>query len=201
MTGTMDDIGRVKLVQVQRSGLKVSDGSSRIYNPAPLCVVDRLILTAEGVIGLLTSGENILDVHHVTHLQSRNADVNSVSIGFTRHYVEMRDRFGDHLSDGIAGENIIVEAEKHFNLPDLGHRLAIQNHTTGTLYYLTNIMVAEPCVEFSHFALNQPDPPSPVQVKAALQYLGNGRRGFYASLAPEHDRASVGAGDKVFVIH
>jgi hypothetical protein len=110
----------------------------------------------------------------------------------------MRERFGPHLADGIAGENILVETERTFLLADLGARLAIQT-VGGALLYLAELVVAAPCVEFSQFASDQAERLPPEALKATLQFLHDGRRGFYASSAGEPDGAIVRAGDRVFI--
>jgi hypothetical protein len=123
--------------------------------------------------------------------------VNGISIGFTSHYREMRERCGPHLSDGIAGENILVESDRSFALADLGQRLVIQT-ATGALVHLAELVVAAPCNEFSQFAANQAERLPPEALKATLQFLNDGRRGFYATLASAPDGAVVRAGDLVF---
>ena len=149
----MHEIGRIKLLQVQQSGLKVKQHPYGYYDPTPLLVVESLLLSPEGVIGVTVDGRRVVDVHHAHHPASRNhKGVNGVSVGFTGHYKAMRSKFGDHLADGCAGENILVEAESILRLADLGKRLAIQMQKTGELIYLTRLKVAAPCVEFSQFA-------------------------------------------------
>lgn len=198
---TMREIGRVKLVQIQRSSLKAGERLNRYYDPAPLLVVARLLVDPEGVAGLTEAGERIIDVHHARHPASKNQQgLNGISASFTSHYQTMRERFGPHLTDGIAGENILVEADRSFTLANLGAALAIQDQDEGSLIYLDALMVAAPCVEFSRFAAEQ-DEPLPAEVlKATLQFLDGGRRGFYARLAGTHDQAIVRAGDRVFAI-
>ncbi len=190
----MHFIGRITQVQVQRSSLKVGERSQRYYDPSPLLVVSCLLLTRRGVIGITPTGERIIDVHHGDHPASRNRDENDISLGFTGHYEAMRARFGPHLFNGIAGENILVEAEGHA-LDDLAGGLAIQT-ATGQLISLTEIEVATPCVPFSQFAAG--DVLSNQRLKETLQFLHNGRRGFYAKLAHTQQEAEVQAGDSVY---
>ena len=196
----MQCIGSIKQVQVQRSSLKVGERSQRYYDPSPLLVVNRLLLTRSGAIGVTAEGERMIDVHHADHPASRNREVNDISLGFTGHYEAMRDRFGPHLHDGIAGENILIEAEGHeFSLETLSGGVAIQD-AYGQLIYLTEIEVAAPCQPFSQFASGEARSLTNSEMKKTLQFLHNGRRGFYAKLAPEHWGAEVRAGDKVFVL-
>jgi MOSC domain-containing protein len=194
---TMHAIGLIKQVQVQRSSLKAGERPYRYYDPAQLLLVDGLLLSPRGVIGLTHDGEQIVDVHNADHPMSKNQKgVNGISIGFTSHYRAMRERFGPHLTDGCAGENILIETDDTFALGDLGERLAIQTGA-GALVFLTSLLVAAPCVEFSRFAAGQGERLPAEALKATLQFLDDGRRGFYASLASE---AIVRAGDRLLVI-
>lgn len=200
----MQEIGKIKQVQVQRSSLKVGQKPDRYYDPTPLLVVEQLRLSARGVVGITAGDDEIIDVHNADHPQSKNREDNGVSIGFSSHYESIRAQYGDHLWDGCAGENILVEVERDriFTLPDLGNRVAILSQATGELIYLSDLQVADPCVEFSRFAANFGMPLPAKQQKAALQFLHEGRRGFYATFVSEtgQEQAIVQAGDKVFIV-
>jgi hypothetical protein len=193
----MREIGRITLVQVQRASLKAGERPHRYYDPAPLLLVDGLLLTPGGVIGV-AGDDQIVDVHHANHPSSKNLGENGISIGFTSHYQRMRERFGPQLTDGCAGENILIEAGQTFALGDLGARLAIQI-SDGALVYLADLLVAAPCVEFSQFAAGQGERLPAEALKATLQFLHDGMRGFYARLAGEPTDAVVRTGDRVFV--
>jgi hypothetical protein len=194
----MRQIGRVKQVQIQRGPLKRGDKPHRYYDPAPLLVVEKLILTPQGVIGVTSEGEELIDVHHAAHPESRNAGVNGVSLGFTSHYRAMQEKFGAHLTDGLAGENILVETSEEFLQAIPGGRVMIQARESGRLAYLEHLEVAAPCVEFSHFALNEPMPVPAAMLREALIFLDRGRRGFYATLRGE-EPCVLRAGDLLFV--
>jgi hypothetical protein len=197
--GELIEIGSVKLLQVQRSSLKAGERPHRYYDPAPLLAVDRLLLTAGGCVGMLAGGEQLVDVHHAEHPSSKHRQgLNGVSIGFTSHYHAMRERFGPHLTEGIAGENILIETVRDFALADLGEAVVILA-AAGEHAFLGNLLVAEPCVEFSRFAHLSADPPAPKELRATLQFLGAGRRGFYARLAEGQGGALLQLGDRVFV--
>ncbi|MBI3244307.1 MAG: hypothetical protein HYZ49_18670 [Chloroflexi bacterium] len=194
----MLEIGQVKLVQVQRASLKFGERPNRYYDPSPLLVVERLRVLAEGAVGETADGGTVVDVHHTSHPDSKNIKgANGLSLGFTSHYRQMQARYGDHVFDGCAGENIIVEANGSFGLDDLGHRLAIQNSATGQFAYFTRLLVAAPCVEFSHFVNRDSNPLPAGELKATLQFLDDGRRGFYATLEGQ-PQVAIQAGDKVF---
>ena len=196
----MHEIGRIKLLQVQQSGLKVKQQPYGYYDPTPLLTVKSLLLYPDGVIGVTPDGRRVIDVHHVEHPASRNhSGVNGVSVGFTSHYEAMRSKFGDHLVDGCAGENILVEADDIITLADLGKRLAIQTQKTDGLIYLTCLKVAAPCVEFSLFAASHGMALPAPQLKETLQFLDGGKRGFYATVAGQSDEMLVQAGDRVLV--
>jgi hypothetical protein len=197
----MREIGTIKLIQVQPTSLKIGQKPHRYYDPSPLVIVDHLLVSAKGAVGVMADGSQVIDLHHVDHPVSYNVDgVNGLSIGFTSHYEAMRSRFGQHLVDGCAGENILVEVTRALTLADLGNSLAIQSTASGQLVHLANLMVAAPCVEFSQFAANHGMPLSNAELKETLQFLDDGMRGFYATLSNTEDQVAVRVGDKVFMV-
>ncbi len=198
----MHEIGRITLLQVQRSSLKLGERLETYYDPTPLLSVGSLRLTPRGVFGIAENGSEVMDLHHIHHPDTHNIrGVNGISIGFTSHYQSMRESYGEHLADGIAGENILIEADSIVALNDLGSRLAIALQETGQFVYLTKLKVAAPCVEFSQFAANHGKPLPPAQLKATLQFLNDGRRGFYATIEDAPHELIVHVGDKVFVVN
>ncbi|MGH2532817.1 MAG: hypothetical protein ACRDJW_11005 [Thermomicrobiales bacterium] len=190
-------IGTIVKLQVQRASLKVGQSPRRRYDPAPLTDVPSLTLDVGGVNGWSAAGEQIADVHHAAHPQSKNRGENGVSVGFTAHYDAMREHFGLHLTDGIAGENILVAAEDMFGEDDLRHGLAIETKN-GALVRLGEVIIATPCVEFTRYALRFPDDARPdATVTEALQFLNDGMRGYYAAL--HGPPARIALGNRVFV--
>jgi hypothetical protein len=114
-----------------------------------------------------------------------------------RHYRAMRDRFGAHLADGCAGENILIETDRGWTADLLGESLVIEcagGHTVA----LASLIVAAPCVEFSRFAYLSADPLTSDQLRSTLQFLDGGMRGFYARLADGQAEAEIRAGDQIF---
>jgi hypothetical protein len=190
-------IGTVVRLQVQESSLKVGTKPRR-YDPAPIQPVPALSVSAAGVVGLAENGESIVDVHHREHPSSKNRDgENGISLGFTAHYREMRQRFGQHLADGIAGENILIEADRQFQVEELAAGVVVEG-TAGTRLELRPVIVAAPCVEFSRYALKFPDDARPdATVTEALRFLDAGMRGFYATY--ECEPAVVEIGARVFL--
>lgn len=198
---TMREIGRIKQVQIQRSSLKRGERLSKHYDPSPLQVVESLELTPDGVFGITINWKQVMDVHHADHPTSRNHNgTNGVSLGFTSHYKAMRTQFGEHLVDGYAGENILIETDAIIALNDLGNRIAIQSKEIREFAYLTNFKVATPCVEFSQYAANHGMPLAAEPLKATLQFLNDGMRGFYATVIDQGTLMLVKAGDRVFVV-
>jgi len=155
----------------------------------------------EVVIGITTNVSQVMDIHH-ENLPSSHIyiGINGCSLGFTSHYQAMRSKLGEHLVDGIAGENIVVESNTSHSLSDLGEWLAIQNQQTGQFVYLAGLKVAAPCVAFSLFAANHGKPLSAAKLKETLQFLNGGTRGFYARMEELPTAAKVQAGDRVFVV-
>lgn len=192
-------IGAVVRLQVQESSLKVGNAPRRWYEPGPIRAVPMLALDARGVVGRSEGGGTILDVHNAAHPASKNrSGTNGISVGFTSHYATMRARFGDHLADGIAGENILVETDRTYMGADLARGIAIEA-AGGALIPLEDVIIAEPCVEFSRYALRYPlDAPSDRSVTDALNFLREGRRGFYAAYRGAPARIAVGT--RVFLL-
>jgi hypothetical protein len=186
-------IGTIVRLQVQESSLKVGNRPRR-YDPAPIQSVPAISLSPAGVVGLAENGESIVDVHHREHPSSKNrGGENGISLGFTAHYREMRQRFGQHLRDGIAGENILIEADRPFSVEDLAAGVVVED-SAGRLLQLRPVIVAAPCVEFSRYALKFPDGDRPdVTVTEALRFLDAGTRGFYATYTGEPAEVEIGA--------
>jgi len=201
MVETLRELGRVKLTQVQPSGLIIYTSSDSTYNPSQRVEVSRLRITPQGIEATTPDGERVLDIHHTAHPETRYLGDDDVLIGFTSHYVAMRARFGEHMLDGIAGENITIEYEHEVWLEDLGQQIAIVNPETGRQILLDVKDFAAPCAEFSHFAARSPHERLPAdKLKATLQFLGNGRRGFLLVLSDGQESAEVQPGDSVFVV-
>jgi hypothetical protein len=133
------------------------------------------------------------DVHHGDHSASQFRGENGISVGFTAHYAAMRERFGDHLTDGIAGENILVETAEYVDERDIQAGLLIET-VEGNRARLGDVCVATPCVPFSRFALKLGDDTKPDRaLTGALQFLNEGMRGFYLTLQGEPVEIAVGA--------
>lgn len=192
----MNEIGRVVRLQIQTGGLKRGERPNRVYDPSPLLSVASLRLTPRGAAGLTAEGETLLDVHHADHPATQNAPGREVSFGFTSHYAKMRERYGERMSIGCAGENILVEADRVFRLGDLGEALAFRSAATGALLRLSEVTVADPCVEFSRFALDDAHA-APLALKPVLQFLDAGTRGYVCTPTGE---LTLGAGDSLVTL-
>ena len=186
-------IGTIVRLQIQESSLKVGSKPRR-YDPAPIRSVPALSVSAAGVLGLAENGETIVDVHHHDHPASKNrGGENGISLGFTGHYLAMRQRFGQHLADGIAGENILIEADRQFVVDELAAGVVVEGNG-GRRLELRPVIVAAPCVEFSRYALRFPDDARPdATVTEALRFLDAGTRGFYATYQGEPAVVEIGA--------
>lgn len=190
----MELLGRIMRLQVQELSLKVEDRLRRWYEPGPIRAVPALTLDERGVIGQAADSATIIDVHNAAHPASKNrGGTNSLSVGFTSHYAAMRARFGDHLADGIAGENILVATDRAFAEADFAAGIQIEA-AGGAMVRLEDVIIAEPCVEFSRYALRYPlDAPSDRAVTDALNFLREGTRGFYATYRGTPATVAVGA--------
>ncbi len=190
----MQKIGRILLMQIQSASLKV--GIPERYDPTGLLIVDELLLSQPGVVGVTNDGRQIVDVHNANHPQTKSRGDNGFSIGFTSHYESMRSRFGAHIADACAGENILVETDRMFSLADLRGGLAIEQKQTGEFIFLTDVEPVVPCLPFSTYAMNRPL--AQHEVKETLQFLMNGRRGFMAELVDKSRTVSVCMGDVLY---
>ncbi len=184
-------LGTVVRLQVQRSRLTPGPRSARAYDPAPLLEVSALDIGPRGVIGATPQGP-VLDVHHADHPDSRNRGFrNGLSLLPRRHYTRMRQTYGPHLLDGIAGESVLLDAVGPWAETDLAAALELE--TTDGWLALTQVLAAPPCVEFSRFCLDDPQADAGGQaVQAALEMLDHGLRGFYA-MTEGTGRVTVGA--------
>jgi len=198
-----DRLGVVSLVQIQPSGLiietpgKTSNGY--FYDPSRRVEVETLEITPLGIEATLPGGEHVLDIHHIDHPDKAYDPDDLVSIGFTAHYEAMRNEFGEHMVDGVAGENIIIDFPEEVWRADLGDRLGIENQETGEIARLEMVEPAAPCVEFSHFcAQRQYQEIATPRLREILRYLGKGRRGFLLLLDRAHGVVTVRPGDRVF---
>ena len=187
----MHHVGRIVRLQVQVAPLKRGVTPHRWYDPSRIRPVDRLTVGDDGVLG--HDGDLVLvDVHHRRHPQSRHRrPASGLSLGFTSHYTWMRDRFGTHLADGAAGENVLVETDRRLGPEDLAGGLVIHGGATARRV-LGGIEVAEPCVEFSRFAA-----PGHATGVEPLPQLRGGVRGFYA--VPEAGPWPVMPGEDLWV--
>lgn len=191
----MRDLGPIIRLQVQPVSLKVGVSPQQRYDPSPLTLVPDLTIEPAGVWGHATDGTRVPDVHHRGHETTKNRGDNSVSICFTSHYAAMRERFGDIIQDGIAGENLLIQAPRVFEESDFASGLMIE--TAAGPIQLTSIIVAEPCAPFTRFAMQFPDDRRPdITVTESLRFLDHGMRGFYASY--EGPPARIATGDRVF---
>ena len=174
----MRELGRIVHLQVQRSTLKTGEKLSRVYDPTPLLTVGHLAIGPDGVLGQAGDGAWLVDVHHRAHPQTKNEDgAHGVSLGFTSHYAAMRRRFGDRITAGCAGENILVETERGIMFGDLERGVALLGEGGRELARLEVLQVAHPCRPFSGWALG-----ARVEtdvLKETLQFLDDGMRGFY----------------------
>ncbi|GMV84046.1 MAG: hypothetical protein AMXMBFR7_52300 [Planctomycetota bacterium] len=186
-------LGRVVRLQVQRERLKRGERPARRYDPEPLLDVAELELSENGVWGWTAAGERHTDVHNRLHESHNYRGENGISFGFTGHYAAMRTRFGSRLVDGIAGENILIESADVHDLQEFANGLRIVTEGDAPVD-LSRICVAEPCLEFTRFALDQESHAIPAQsVAVALQFLRRGLRGFYATWEGLPVRIRLGA--------
>jgi hypothetical protein len=192
----MRELGRVVRLQIQRSSLKTGEKPHRRYDPEPILVVPRIAVTADGVLGEAPDETWLVDVHHRAHPHTKNPDgQHGVSVGFTSHYAVMRDRFGDRIALGCAGENILVETQACFTLAELQGGVALCLADGTELVRLDVLDVAHPCRPFTGWALG--DIVEAEVLKSHLQFLDGGTRGFYCV---GQGSGIVSVGDRVVLV-
>ncbi len=201
MTENMRELGTVMLVQIQPSGLIVQTEAGEVYDPSRRVEVDRLLVTSLGIEAVI-DGKRVLDIHHIDHPDKAYDNKDLVSIGFTSHYDAMGKRFGEHMVDGVAGENIIIEYDLEIWMEDLGKQIIIENVKTGKRSLFDVVRFAAPCDEFSHFVANSQHERLPAaDLKSTLQFLNDGRRGFLLVLSKGQESATVEPGDMVWGVY
>jgi len=192
MTGDLIPIGRIARLQVQVSPLKQGNKPFQQYSPANIRPVAALAIEPAGVVGF-DGGATIGDVHHRDHPRSRFRGDNGVSLGFTSHYAAMRHRFGDHLTDGIAGENILVACDAPVALAEIAGGIVVGEGEDAVT--IDEWLVAAPCAPFTRFCLRYPADRKPDRrITEGLRFLDDGMRGFYGRVSRDGSaRIAVGA--------
>jgi len=119
-------LGKVKLVQIQPSGLIIETPSGDFYDVSRRVEVDKLNITSLGIEATTSSGEHVLDIHHIDHPDKAYDVDDLVCIGFTSHYEAMRARYGEHIVDGTAGENILSNMAGKYGWKILASKLRLR---------------------------------------------------------------------------
>jgi hypothetical protein len=194
----MTEIGPIVRLQVQVASLKVGEAPRRRYDPTPLRAVPALLLDADGAIGLAADGDQVLDIHNQRHAATKQRQgVNALSVGFTAHYAAMRERFGEVVPNGVAGENILIASDRLWREDDLAAGLELET-ASGQRVRLERLVVAAPCVEFTRWAMHFPDDARPdLTVTENVRFLDDGMRGFYA--AYDGEPVTIALGDRVYL--
>ncbi|MGH2551382.1 MAG: MOSC domain-containing protein [Thermomicrobiales bacterium] len=169
-------------------------GRFKRYDPSNIIAVDELRFTPDGVEAGSTDAP-VIDVHHRAHEHSRNRGDNGISIGFTGHYDIMQAKFGERITFGVAGENIIIDNPNRIMESELATGISIETAEGAAL--IDGIFVAAPCVEFSRYALDFPQDDRPDRtVTDTIAFLHEGVRGYYAGVTQSF---TLRIGDRVFI--
>ena len=172
----MRELGCIARLQVQVEPVKRGERPERWYDPSRIREVDELTITDHGVLGHVDGeDEPIVDAHHRDHPRSRYRGDNGLSLGVLGHYDLLRERFGDHIRDGVGGENVLLDVPDRLTLADLAGGVRVLSEEPVVL---APVVVAEPCVEFSRLVLGDTDG----SVREPLQELRGGMRGFYVGV-------------------
>lgn len=189
-------------VQVQLDHMKPGLPPRRRYEPGILREVAELRVGSDGAVGADEDGTEYLDVHNVRHPHTRDAKGRSgISIMTTGDYAALRGRYGPHLTDGIAGESVLLDFAAGLAGRAMPTELAI---VTGALAQraggtatggvmpavtpvavdaparlaLTGVHIAKPCVEFTRFCLRRDDFDVDDEITKTLKDLDGGARGY-----------------------
>lgn len=195
----MRRLGTIVGIQIQVDRLKAGEEPRRVYDPGGIRAVGSVWVGRDGLVAEGEAGF-LLDVHHRAHPHTRNrAGENALSLGFTGHYDVMRARFGDRLSLGVAGENLLIDRVDVVSPAEVAGGAVIRLAGGGEVR-LDAVIPAPPCAPFAEWALGFPGGGAdPRARKAALASLCEGMRGFYARVEAA-DPVRVGLGDEVWAL-
>lgn len=188
-------------VQVQLDHMKPGLPPHRRYRPDILRQVAALRVTADGAVGVDADGTEHLDVHNALHPRTRDAKRrNGISVMTTGDYAALRARYGPHVTDGIAGESVLVDYAPGLAGRDMPDELAMivrdsafgaaeggvmPGRADAATLALIGVHIAKPCVEFSRFCLGRDDFDVDDDVTRTLADLDGGARGYkMAAAAP-----------------
>ncbi len=196
----MRELGRIARLQVQCGSIKTGTRPFQTYTPVPnLTSVQTIRINADGVEGIGENGETLPDMHNAAHPQTKFTGDNGISIGFTGHYATMRTRFGDHMTDGIAGENIVVANDGIVSLDMLEKGIVIVGDSGEVR--IGPWVILHPCAPFTKFCLGIPGDTKPDRrVTEGLQFLEHGLRGFSAVYGPDLPPVEIRVGDLVYAL-
>jgi hypothetical protein len=107
----------------------------------------------------------------------------------------MRERFGDRLVVGCAGENIIAATDRALTYDELTGGVAILAPDGQERVRLRVLQVAHPCRPFTGWALGKQVEPD--VLKSHLQFLEGGMRGFYCV---GEGAGTVSVGDQIAIL-
>jgi hypothetical protein len=188
-------LGRVVRLQVQTGHLKPGRQPRR-YDPAPLLDVPELVIEPRGVRGVTADGEVIIDGHHADHPQTRHVrPYSALSVMARGDYAALRARYGSHVTDGIAGEALLIDGPGLAGR-DLSAGLVVET-VDGLPLTVDGVIPTTPCVEFARFCLGE-EPSTTVSddVRRAMLELRGGARGF---LGAPRATGRVRAGSRVWL--
>lgn len=199
----MQQIGTIKLLQIQKKSLKIGVRPNSGYDPSALVQVPQALVSNEGVIGLTDDLTHLVDVHHKLHISQKFKWVddmsNGIAVGFTSHYDAQRATYGAHVVNGVGGENIIIETDRQYLDGVFNDDLYIQSAALDMLFKCHVPGIVPPCVEYAGFCANQVERLSEDAMKRTLQDLGNGKRGYYLNFVDRQEPITLAVGDAVFM--
>lgn len=198
MEANLQLLGPIVRLQIQTDALKTGVKPFERYDPSALLAVAALTLSDAGAEAPGPDGARLLDVHHRDHPASRQLPgTNALSVGVTAHYAAIQHRFGADVQLGCAGENVIIDCGQPLAWDQAARGLWIVGPGGARPARLSVLSVAAPCRPFTRYLMQAEAGTEPADLKDNLQFLGAGRRGFYAALSGDGP-VTVRLGDLVF---
>jgi hypothetical protein len=182
----MHEIGKIVAIQIQTQ----VDAESLISVP-------KAFLAPNGVTGVQENGEEIQDIRHSEHPETiATNESKPLHMTFTNRYAEIREQFGEHVTDGMAGEHIIVQVNYPFDKHGMGNSLVLHNQQNGKMVRLVETQKLEATLELANFIKKDTIPEA--MSEAAVEFLAE-KRGYSAQ--PQIDEAvEVNIGDVLYVV-
>lgn len=183
-----ESTGVVTRLQIQSGLVKVRGVG---YRPDQIVSVAELAIGPRGAFGF--DGEQwVVDMHHADHPKGRGGGNRPLSLGTASRYQRMGRRYGDVVTPGVAGENIVVDLPAD---PPTGS-VVIHTSDHGEVRLPIGKPLA-PCIEFTSHLLRRDTPADRESIADDLEFLDGGTRGWAIDPSAIVGHVVVRVGDRV----